>query len=105
MKLENIVHQKRIRSEWFKTVEERVKLQERCERQSARDLVHDVLYSGFITTHSTIDPATGDLSVMAEMFVGVRGGEDVNDMLMNQRDYDKYHKQEDDDSELLSTDE
>lgn len=94
VKLESIINRKRIDRECFKTIKERMALQEQWERECARDLVHDVLCSGLVVTGSSIDPMTNDLLVSADMIVGVRNGEDVNDMLMKQRDYEKYHKEE-----------
>ena len=94
VKLECIV-QRRVMKKWLQdtmTEEERGKMQKEMIREAGRDLVMDVLYSGLVDVQSGTDPDTGDWSVNAEMYVGVRNGEDIDAMLEDHRDYDKFHQ-------------
>ncbi len=63
---------------------------DQLERQAAEDMLQDVLYSGLVTTQTQHDTDTGEIVITAEMTVGVPVGEDVNELLRQGKNFEKY---------------
>lgn len=60
------------------------------ERQTAECMLEEVLYSGLVTTKTLHDTEAGELVVTAGMTVGVPVGEDVNELLREGKNFEKF---------------
>ena len=83
VKLEKLWNRRRFDGDYF--ADDREEALRQVKQEAAKEFMNDILHSGLVTVKSAIDtyadrPTT---IVQCEMYVGVTGGRDVNDMLAN----------------------
>lgn len=90
IQLENVVCIRKFPKDCLPTdMDERLKFVEERQRDAGWDLMEDLLMSGIVETSANIEP-DGTMVVMAETFVGVKNGQDIEEMIQEGRDYEKF---------------
>lgn len=92
IQLENVVCIRKFPQDCLPTdMDERLKFAEERQKEAGWDLMEDLLMSGIVETSANIDP-DGTMVVMAETFVGVKNGQDIEEMIREGRDYEKFSR-------------